>query len=171
MTSEQLLYYADHMRIGILSDTHLSHATEYFKEKTKELFDGIDILIHAGDMTGVHIFEYLAGRWDVRGVRGNMDDYELYSLLPEKRIEDIVGRKIGIIHGKGSPHGIEERVFSEFDSVDMIVFGHSHVPFEAVQNGTVLFNPGSFSRNRSGRGSAGIIEIGDTIRCLHVNTE
>lgn len=152
-------------KIGVLSDTHLHRVTDNLKELFKKEFKDIDVLVHAGDMTAINVYDYLKN-WDIRAVRGNMDDYELQSIIPKKRIEVINDRKFGIIHGYGSPYGIEDRVRAEFDDVDVIVFGHSHVPVKIEINGVVLFNPGSFGYS----GSAGIIEIGDRINFSFINT-
>lgn len=156
------------MKIGILSDTHLTSITEDFKEATKTVFNGVDMIIHAGDMTGIAVFDYLSHWWNLKAVRGNMDSHDLRNLLPEKRIEEIMGRKIGIVHGTGSSRGIEDRVLREFQNIDLIVFGHSHVPLEAKRGNVLLFNPGSYRSSHSYRGTVGIIEIGDDITLQHV---
>jgi len=160
----------DNMRIGILSDTHLTNITEDFKKTIEKIFKDVDMLIHAGDMTGMGIFDYLSN-WELRAVRGNMDDFELYDVLPEKRIENVMGKSIGIIHGSGSPKGIEDRVLSEFRNVDVIIFGHSHVPLEMKKNDVLLFNPGSYRGSYSYRGTVGIMEIADDITLRHVHIE
>ena len=155
------------MKIGILSDTHLANITEDFKETIKTVFNGVDMIIHAGDMTGIAVFDYLS-YWNLVAVRGNMDSHDLRNLLPEKRTEEIMGRKIGIIHGRGSHHGIENRVLREFQNVDLIIFGHSHVPLKAKRGNVLLFNPGSYRSSYSYRGTVGTIEIGDDIALQHV---
>ncbi|HOJ44206.1 MAG TPA: YfcE family phosphodiesterase, partial [Syntrophorhabdaceae bacterium] len=116
------------IKIGVISDTHLNTVNNALKGLLKNELYGIDLLVHAGDMTSTAVYNYLKN-WHLLAVRGNMDDYELKELLPEKRIEIINDKKIGIIHGSGSPYGIEERVMREFgEDVDIIIFGHSHVP-------------------------------------------
>ena len=158
------------MKIGILSDTHLTHITEDFKETMKRVFDGIDMIIHAGDMTGISVFNYLSN-WELKAVRGNMDGFDLYNVLPEKRIENIMGKNVGIIHGKGPPNGIENMVLREFQNVDLIIFGHSHIPLETKKNGVLLFNPGSYRKSYSYRGTVGIVEIADNITLRHIEVE
>jgi uncharacterized protein len=158
------------MKIGVLSDTHLTGITENFKETIKRAFDGVDMIIHAGDMTGINVFNYLSN-WELKAVRGNMDDFDLYNLLPEKRIENIMGKKIGIIHGKGPPNGIENLVLREFQNVDLIIFGHSHIPLETKKADILLFNPGSYRRSYSYHGTVGIIEIADNIAVRHIEVE
>lgn len=145
-------------RIGILSDTHLAKPDEEFRRVVERYFSDVDILIHAGDMTGRPVLDFLS-LWDLRAVSGNMDDHDLQETLPCRRIEDIEGRRIGIIHGRGSPLLLEQFVLRSFEGVDMIVFGHSHVPTYLQRGSVYLINPGSY---KSG-GTLGILEVGDEI--------
>ena len=96
-------------RIGVLSDTHLTTVTEEFKSIVSTLFRDVEIIIHSGDIVTREVHDYLCN-WDLRAVHGNMDGVDLVSLLPSKRVEVIGGRKIGIVHGKGPPYGIEKVV-------------------------------------------------------------
>jgi len=145
------------IKIGVISDTHLNTVNNALKELLKNKFRGIDMLIHAGDITAVTVYDYLKN-WNLLAVRGNMDDFDLKDLLPHKRIEVINNKRIGIIHGSGSPYGIEERVMREFDEkVDIIIFGHSHVLAKKEINSVIFFNPGSFRDSKT----AGIIELGE----------
>jgi uncharacterized protein len=148
------------VKIGILADTHLDRATDDFKSAIKTIFSDIDIIIHAGDMIGMGVYEYLCN-WDLKAVRGNMDNHDLKAILPDKRIEEINGKKIGIIHGKGPPYCVDMFVSNEFQDVDAIIFGHSHIPFHAKKGNIVMFNPGSFRKPYTPPGTAGIMEISD----------
>jgi len=154
------------MKIGILSDTHLNRPTEDFKATVGKIFRDVDTIIHAGDMTGLSVHEFLSN-WDLRAVAGNMDDHDLRTVVPEKRIEQIAGKRIGIMHGRGSAFGLEHLVLNEFEGVDIIVFGHSHIPVCLERGGVHLINPGSY---RTGR-TVGILELGDEIRYTLVEIE
>jgi uncharacterized protein len=156
------------MKIGVLSDSHLAVPTDDFMRNVERVFRDVSMIVHAGDVTGKEVLDYL-GRWDLRAVQGNMDGFNVKSVLPDKRIELIEGARIGIIHGWGGPHGIDELVMREFDNVDVIVFGHSHVPLNTVKRGIRLFNPGSFRGRYEHPGTMGIMEIdGREMRCSHV---
>jgi uncharacterized protein len=158
------------MKIAVISDTHLTHATESFRGHMKKYFGDADVLIHSGDMTSMSVYEFLS-HWDIRAVRGNMDDYNLSAALPEKRIENIAGKRFGIVHGWGSPAGLEQKVLGAFADVDIIIFGHSHVPLLKTFRGVQLFNPGSYRGGYSSRGTAGIIDITDKINFRHIEIE
>jgi len=158
------------MKIAVISDTHLAHPTEGFKRAMKALFSDVDMMLHAGDMTSSSVFDYLSN-WDLRAVRGNMDDFDLGARLPESRVEEAAGRRIGIIHGWGSPQGLEDKVLRVFRDVDIIVFGHSHIPFNMKKGGAILCNPGSCRGGYSVSGTVGIIEIGAEVTLRHLKVD
>ena len=158
-----------HMKIAVISDTHLTHPTDAFRRHMETFFADAGIMLHAGDMTSASVFDYLSN-WDLRAVRGNMDDHDL-ATLPEQRIETIDGVRIGIMHGWGPPKGIEERVRDSFSDVDIVVFGHSHMPAKMTNRGVILFNPGSYRGGYAGKGSVGIIEISEKLSFHHLVVE
>jgi uncharacterized protein len=158
------------VRIGILSDTHLTLVSEDLRRVMKTLFRDVDMLLHAGDITSIGVYEYLSN-WNLIAVRGNMDDYDVGTFLPDKRVEEIEGKRIGIMHGRGSPYGLEDLVLGEFRDVDLVVFGHSHVPLSVTREGTLLFNPGSFRGTRGASGTVGLLEIDHAIRLTHIRVE
>ncbi len=149
------------MKIGVLSDTHLlkpDAALEYILE---EVFAGAELILHAGDIVSGRVLDRLEEK-GVLAVCGNMDDYDVADAVPQQRIIKAGGKRIGLIHGWGSKHGLEQRVISRFsdDMPDLIIHGHSHVPFWGEVAGVKVFNPGSASRNRhSGGTTVGILEI------------
>jgi putative phosphoesterase len=101
---------------------------------------------------------------EVLAVCGNMDDHMVANALPPKRVIEVGGMSIGLIHGWGSPHGLENRIRSEFDQVDCIVYGHSHRPANHLKDGVLFFNPGSASSSYRGSGTVGLLEVGKHIR-------
>lgn len=145
-------------KIGVLSDTHLSIPTDNFKITIGRVFSDVDLIIHAGDMTGLPVHDFLSN-WDLRAVAGNMDDFDLQAIVPEKRIEEISGIRIGVMHGRGSPFGLEQLVLQEFEDVNVIIFGHSHISLSAIRGTVHLINPGSYRSSRT----VGILEVDDTI--------
>ncbi|MBN2125545.1 MAG: metallophosphoesterase family protein [Deltaproteobacteria bacterium] len=152
------------MKIGVLSDTHLHAVTEEFKGLCEEHFSGVDLLFHAGDFVSADIVAFLEG-WGFHGVHGNMDPLEIKAMLPAKKRIDLHGYRIGLIHGWGSPQGLEERVLGELPDVDVVVYGHSHRATNVLKEGVLLFNPGTASGFlHSGRHSIGILTLEDRIR-------
>ncbi|MEW6114817.1 MAG: metallophosphoesterase family protein, partial [Thermodesulfobacteriota bacterium] len=120
-------------------------------------------ILHAGDIVTARVLERLEER-GVLAVCGNMDDYEVAGAIPQTRIIDFAGLRIGLIHGWGARQGLEERIVARFDNPkpDLIVYGHTHVPFWGKVNGTQMFNPGTAaSRGFGAAGTVGVLEIDD----------
>jgi hypothetical protein len=95
---------------------------------------------------------------EVKAVHGNMDSVELKRVLPPEDLFEVNGKKVGLTHGSGGPRGIAKRVREMFGDVSIIIYGHSHEPYNAVIRGSLLFNPGR------GRDSFGLLTIDDEIR-------
>ncbi len=153
------------IRIGILSDTHLTQPTELFRRQAATSFAGVDMILHAGDLTDLSILEVFAGT-EVHAVCGNMCCGSVRQILPSKKVIQAGAFAIGLIHGLPGPRNFEEQLLREFDDVDCIVYGHTHLPVCHSLGPILIMNPGSFSRtSRFGAaGTFGILEIGDTIR-------
>jgi len=145
------------MRIAVLSDTHAS-GVDRIPAKTLEALAGVDLIVHAGDFTERAVLQGLKAIGEVRAVHGNMDSAELKTLLPQKELFVLNGKTVGLTHGWGPPWGLAGRVRKLFDDANLVIFGHSHVPWNQTVNGTLLFNPGS------ARGTYGLITIEDEIR-------
>lgn len=154
-------------RIGVISDTHLGGADKKLDDIVSRYFDGVEKVIHAGDMVSLHVLDglYAAGK-DVIAVSGNMDQREVEYAFPPKRILQIEEVRIGIIHGWGAPTGIRQRIREAFEHVDAIIYGHTHQPFCGREDGLFFFNPGSPVDSRfTSMHSVGIIRIDtDTIQ-------
>ena len=131
------------MKIAVLADTHV-HILEHLPKKIIDAISTVDLIIHAGDFTDIQVLKELKRLRRVKAVQGNMDSMELKTVLPVKEIVEIENKRIGIIHGSGSPWGIEKRVRKMFESdrIDIIVYGHSHQSQNKVIDGILLFNPG-----------------------------
>ena len=131
------------MKIGVISDTHLSGVDEELRQVIEERLADTDLILHAGDIVGGQVMAYLLAN-DVVAVHGNMDHMDVTSYLPVKRVVKAGPYTIGLIHGYGAPRGLAEALRREFDDIDALVFGHSHVPMSKQVEGELWFNPGKF---------------------------
>lgn len=129
--------------IGILSDTHLSRCEASFVNTVKNVFDRCKVIIHAGDMTDLSLLEAFDDK-EVYAIHGNMCNDKTRSVLPEHRTVTVGGYTIGICHGAGPRHNIEDRMFDLFPLADCIVYGHTHQAVCHHIGSTLLINPGSF---------------------------
>lgn len=149
------------IRIGILSDTHLSQPSKRFRDEVEACFAAIPIILHAGDLTDISILEVFRGK-EVHAVHGNMCGNSSRQRLPAFCEIEINGFRIILTHGHSfGYHDLEDRLFSQFAEADCIVYGHTH---KAVCHrlGHILFiNPGAFgSTGRFGSsGTYAILEI------------
>jgi len=131
------------IRIGIISDTHLSKNTLEFHQNCALAFAGCEAIIHAGDLTDISILAAFSGK-DVHAVCGNMCNIATSQLLPQSKTVIFNGFTIGICHGAGPRHNIEERLIEIFPDVDCIVYGHTHLATCHTSGTTLFINPGSF---------------------------
>lgn len=145
------------MRIGVISDSHVKTFRD-IPDPVLIALGEVDLIIHAGDFTERAVLEGLRTLGDVKAVCGNMDSGELKRMLPQKELFVVNGKKIGVTHGLGGPWGIADRVREMFSDVDIIIYGHSHTPYNQLVRGSLLFNPGS------ARESFGLLTIGDEIK-------
>ncbi len=135
------------MRIGVISDTHLTGITKEFKSIFDRHLSSCDMILHAGDFVGIELFNFLS-KYNFHGVAGNMDYPEIKNLLPSKKIIEAGRFRIGLIHGWGAPWGIEDKLIKEFSDVQCIVYGHTHQARNGEKNGILMFNPGTPSDRR-----------------------
>lgn len=154
------------MRIGVVSDTHLSRGGPALP---RPLIEGlkdppVEAILHAGDITHPEVLRALFEIAPVIAVAGNNDPPELVTELGRKRIVTLGGVKIGLIHGDGWRGSAASRALQAFaaDPVEVIVFGHSHVPLIERHGDRWLFNPGSPTDKRTqSEYSYGLLEIAD----------
>ncbi len=151
----------------MISDTHIPEKADSLPQKLIAELKRCDMAIHAGDMVSMEVARTLKKICPIfKAVHGNMDYAEVRKDFPEKDIICVGKFKIGIKHGFGPPGqllNLMEGVFKN-DEVDMVIFGHSHNPFNEKKGKILFFNPGSptddiFAPYKS----FGIIEINDKI--------
>jgi uncharacterized protein len=152
------------MKITVLSDTHMPRRGKGFPEALVKDMEESELIIHAGDFQTSEIYNSLSEYGELTGVVGNVDGEELKRILPKKKILEVHGIKIGIVHGDGKGKTTEKRADEAFsnEDVDIIIFGHSHIPYLRYHQGVLLFNPGSpTDRRRQPAYSHGVLLIED----------
>ncbi len=132
-------------RVVVLSDTHIRPGgSRRLPDAVYALLEQADAVLHAGDIVSADVLHELGGFAPVHAVMGNNDLDPALSHLPETRIVEIEGVRIGMIHDSGSREGRAARMRRLFPDADAVVFGHSHIPWnEQGLDGQLLFNPGS----------------------------
>ncbi|TBN57191.1 metallophosphoesterase [Glaciihabitans arcticus] len=129
----------------LLADTHLPKRARELSPDVWAAVDRADVVIHAGDWVDISLLDELEGRAKrLIGVWGNNDGSDLRARLPEVARAEVGGIRIAVIHETGAETGRETRADSSFPGVDLLVFGHSHIPWDTTTPGGLrLLNPGS----------------------------
>lgn len=134
------------MIIGVISDTHLFRHRLTLPQQVWDGLADVDLILHAGDFCDWGVYELLSEVAPVEAIAGNNDSQSIVDKLGRRKIIEVGGKKIGLVHGDGGFRGTtQDRAFRSFEpgEVDVIVFGHSHIPFAEERDGVLLFNPGS----------------------------
>ena len=126
------------MRTGLISDTHGMLRPEVFDH-----FQGVDHIVHAGDIGSIHILDELAVVAPVTAVWGNTDGFDVRSVVSEEARLAVGGHTIAIVHGHqlGSP--APATVLARWSNADVVVFGHTHRPIAEWHDGRLAVNPGA----------------------------
>lgn len=129
--------------VGVISDTHVPARAKGIPSKIFEVFKGVDLIIHAGDIVELDVLKDLENIAPVIAVHGNMDFDEVRIELPAVNSIEVKGKKIGIVHDAGI-FGTElmKRIAEEND-FDILVFGHTHIQFFMEDGDRTFINPGS----------------------------
>ncbi|MBL7257299.1 metallophosphoesterase family protein [Paractinoplanes lichenicola] len=133
------------MRLVLTSDTHLPKRARDLPAPLWAAIDAADVVIHAGDW----VDEAALDAFEARSARliacyGNNDGPDLRARLPEIAYADLADLRLAVIHETGQSTGRTERMAARFPDVDLLVFGHSHIPWDTTAaSGLRLLNPGS----------------------------
>ena len=133
--------------IGVISDTHIP---EYkaIPEAVWKHFAGVELIIHAGDLSRLSVISELESIAPVVAVQGNIEEEEIVRALPIKRELLVGGCRIGVVHILGNAKKRASTARQEFPTARCVIFGHSHDPYNQEHDGQLLFNPGSATDRR-----------------------
>jgi putative phosphoesterase len=147
------------MKVGLVSDTH-----GLLDPKLPALFEGCDLVLHAGDIVKPEILEALSGVAPVLAVRGNNDHHPSFVRLPETALVPL-GELTALLvhdlalghpsrrepspraHGSPLPQPPVRPVLARHDP-ELVIHGHSHRPEARREGGTLFVNPGSAGPRR-----------------------
>lgn len=171
------------MKIGVIGDTHIPDLSPVLPARIAELFKGLDIILHVGDICELYVLREFQETYTLTfAVSGESDSEEVRLYLEEQRVVRFGGRRLGMIHGhqfeahqKGAMGGLRRLLgwkpepdalptfllerFAE-DDVHAVVFGHTHQPYVKMHGGVLLFNPGSALPGPDRHPSVGILDVG-----------
>jgi putative phosphoesterase len=129
----------------IVSDTHIPKRARDLPSVLWNAIESADLVIHAGDWVEVALLDELEARSArLVGVVGNNDGPDLRARMPEVATAVVDGIRLAVVHETGQAAGRERRMDAAFPDTDLLVFGHSHIPWDTVSPaGMRLLNPGS----------------------------
>lgn len=135
----------DRFRLVVTADTHVPKRARDLPAQLWSAIAEADVVVHAGDWVDVTLLDAMEKRARrLVGVYGNNDGQALRIRLPEIATEELGGVRLAVIHETGSAQGREERCAARFPGTDLLVFGHSHIPWDTTTgSGLRLLNPGS----------------------------
>ena len=149
-------------RVVVLSDTHLrSGGKRRLPDGAYRALDDAEVILHAGDIVTADLLHELSGFAPTHAVLGNNDVDPSLAYLPETRLEIIGGVRVAMVHDSGPRSGREARMRRRFPEADVVVFGHSHIPWNGPGlDGQLLFNPGSPTERRAQpRHTIGVLDL------------
>ena len=153
------------MRIAVLADTHSPRHWKGCPPAVASALDGVDLILHAGDVCLVETLDELAAYAPVRAVRGNNDGPEIAAWgAPEVLEVELEGLRVAMLHDSGASTGRGRRLRRRFPTADLVVFGHAHIPWDEVHEGQRAFNPGSpTDRRRQPHATMGELLVEDGV--------
>ncbi|MFI7386410.1 metallophosphoesterase family protein [Streptomyces sp. NPDC049813] len=133
------------MLLLLISDTHLPKRAKALPAELLARVPRADVVVHAGDWVDTATLDLLESRSRrLLAVHGNNDGPELRDRLPEVARAELDGVRVGVVHETGAAQGRERRCAERFPELDLLVFGHSHIPWDTTAPGGLrLLNPGS----------------------------
>ncbi|MCU1375362.1 MAG: Phosphoesterase [Actinomycetia bacterium] len=138
------------MRVVVLADTHVRDiGSTRLPDRAWAELASADVILHAGDVMEAGLLEQLRQVAPTHAVLGN-NDGALTGVLPEALTLELEGVAVAMIHDSGPRTGREGRLHRRFPAAAVVVFGHSHIPWNQVGlEGQLLFNPGSATQRRA----------------------
>lgn len=129
----------------MMSDTHVPKRARALPAVLWDEVDRADVVFHAGDWMDVGLLDELESRAArLIGCWGNNDGADLRARLPERADETVDGLRFTVTHETGAAKGREARMAALYPDTDVLVFGHSHIPWDSTaDSGLRLLNPGS----------------------------
>ncbi|MGE2691748.1 metallophosphoesterase family protein [Mycolicibacterium pulveris] len=133
------------MRLLLIADTHVPKRARDLPERVWDEVSKADVVLHAGDWVDASLLDKLEARAKrLVGCWGNNDGAELRRRLPERADVNLGGLRFTVVHETGAATGREARMAKQYPQTDVLVFGHSHIPWDTTtKTGLRLLNPGS----------------------------
>lgn len=149
------------MELAIISDTHLPRGARALPARCVERCRAADAILHAGDLIDLQVLRALRSLGPtVHAICGNVDNAAVRAALPPRLELELGGARVGMTHIPGPRDGRLARLRRAFPGCQAVVFGHTHMPEHAEEDGFQIFNPGSpTDRRRAPAHTMGLARI------------
>jgi uncharacterized protein len=132
------------MKVVVIADSHTMGMTRALPLGAWPYIESADHILHVGDVCDAALLEELKACAPVTVVMGNCDGLDIKDWGAKDDVEiDLGGVSVAMVHDAGPKIGRRKRMRERFPSARVVVFGHSHMPFNEDEDGLLLFNPGS----------------------------
>jgi putative phosphoesterase len=136
------------VKLAIIADTHLPRGARRLPRECVRRLGESDLILHGGDFSTIAVLREFERLASVAGVLGNNDEPALADLLPERRVVEVEGARIGMVHDGGRRAGRNARLLRLFPDCDAVVYAHSHLPEVTRERDVWILNPGSPTERR-----------------------
>ena len=137
------------MKVAVISDTHTSGTSRPVPQGAWPYLESADHILHAGDVTDPAVLDEMKALAPLTVVMGNCDGWDIRDWGAEQETSVVLGGvQIAMLHDSGPSNRRWERMRSRFPDARVVVFGHSHLPWNEDRDGLLLFNPGSATWKR-----------------------
>ena len=175
----------DVVTVGVMADTHLPYRMQRLPDKVFDVFRDVDLILHTGDVDRIEHLSHLTALAPLYAVRGNPHFWDLSDGgrdLPVELQLTIAGRQVVVSHGgwpsfwskagdwfienllKPSKDILNDRIAKRlaqlYPQADIILFGHSHRPYQVWHHQTLIFNPGAVCPTQRQIPSVGKLYLG-----------
>lgn len=158
-------------RIAVLADTHIPRRAKQLPPLVLQTASTVDLIIHLGDFNTLEVAEQLGALAPLYAVHGNNDSVEVRGAYPARQQLSVHGHRLVLIHAHADGRTALAAARSVTDA-DVVLFGHSHRAWSSVEDGRILFNPGSPTDRRwAPYRSFGLLEIGESVTASIVPLE
>ncbi len=151
------------MELAIIGDTHIPRGSRAIPARCLDRCRNADLILHTGDLVDLPVLRLLQSLGPaVHAISGNVDTPAVRAVVPERLELELGGVRLGMIHIPGPAAGRLARLRTWFPGCQAVVFGHTHMPEHAEQEGFQIFNPGSpTERRRASVHTMGLARIED----------
>jgi putative phosphoesterase len=132
------------MKVAVISDTHTMGSSRPVPPTVWPYLESADHILHAGDVCDPAVLDEMKALAPVTVVMGNCDPWSIREWGATDEIElELDGVRVAMLHDSGQKEGRRQRMRRMFPDARVVVFGHSHLPFNEDEGGLLLLNPGS----------------------------